>query len=152
MSFLKSFFGNYSKRELKRINPIVDKILSLEDTYKKMTDAELREQSDKFRERLKNGETTDDILPEAFAVCREAGDRVLGMRHFPVQLIGGIVLHQGRISEMKTGEGKTLVATLPAYLNGLCRDSESRYPTTWVSQQGSSGGKAVRDYDTGCCL
>ena len=119
MSFLKSFFGNYSKRELKRINPIVDKILSLEDTYKKMTDAELREQSDKFRERLKNGETTDDILPEAFAVCREAGDRVLGMRHFPVQLIGGIVLHQGRISEMKTGEGKTLVATLPAYLNGL---------------------------------
>lgn len=84
-----------------------------------MTDAELREQSDKFRERLKNGETTDDILPEAFAVCREAGDRVLGMRHFPVQLIGGIVLHQGRISEMKTGEGKTLVATLPAYLNGL---------------------------------
>lgn len=119
MSFLKAFFGNYSKKELKRINPIVDQILSLEDKYKAMSDSELREQTDLFKERLKNGETTDEILPEAFAVCREAGDRVLGMRHFPVQLIGGVVLHQGRISEMRTGEGKTLVATLPAYLNGL---------------------------------
>ncbi len=119
MSFLKAFFGNYSKKELKRINPVAEKVLALEDKYKAMSDADLRHQTDIFKERLKNGETTDDILPEAFAVCREAGDRVLGMRHFPVQIIGGVVLHQGRIAEMKTGEGKTLVATLPAYLNGL---------------------------------
>lgn len=119
MSFLKSLFGNYSKREVKRINPIVEKILALEPNYKNMSDSELREQTELFKKRLADGETLDDILPEAFAVCREASDRVLGMRHFPVQLIGGIVLHQGRISEMRTGEGKTLVATLPAYLNAL---------------------------------
>lgn len=117
--FLKAMFGNYSKREVKRIQPLCDKVLSLEDKYKAMSDSELKEQTDILKNRLNNGETTDDILPDAFAVCREASDRVLGMRHFPVQIIGGIVLHQGRISEMKTGEGKTLVATLPAYLNGL---------------------------------
>ena len=119
MNLLKSLFGNYSKRELKRIQPICNAVLSLEDKYKAMSDEELVSQTNILKDRLKNGETTDDILPDAFAVCREASSRVLGMRHFPVQIIGGIVLHQGRISEMKTGEGKTLVATLPAYLNGL---------------------------------
>ena len=119
MSFLKLMFGNYSKRELKRIRPICDEVLALEKKYLNMTDEELSSQTMVLKERLKNGETLDDILPDAFAVCREAADRVLGMRHFPVQIIGGIVLHQGRISEMMTGEGKTLVETLPAYLNAL---------------------------------
>lgn len=119
MSIINKIFGNYSARELKRIMPIQQKVLSYEEEYKKLSDAELRAMTDTFKERLAGTETLDDILPEAFAVCREAGDRVLGMRHFPVQILGGIVLHQGRISEMKTGEGKTLVATLPAYLNAL---------------------------------
>ena len=119
MSFLKFLFGNYSKREIKRIRPICNKVFSLEEKYLNMSDEELASQTNVLKERLNNGETTDDILPDAFAVCREASDRVLGMRHFPVQVLGGIILHQGRISEMKTGEGKTLVATLPAYLNGL---------------------------------
>lgn len=119
MSLLKTLFGNYSKKELKRIQPICDKVLALEDKYAAMTDKELKAQTPLFRERFEKGESLDDILPEAFAVCREASWRVLGMKHFPVQIIGGIVLHQGRIAEMKTGEGKTLVATLPAYLNGL---------------------------------
>ena len=99
--------------------PICDKVLALEDKYAAMSESELKNQTTILKERLANGETTDDILPEAFATCREAGWRVLGMKHFPVQIIGGIVLHQGRIAEMKTGEGKTLVATLPAYLNAL---------------------------------
>lgn len=119
MNILRKMFGDYSQREIKRIDPLVQKTLSLEEEYRKLSDSELRGKTDEFRERLSGGETLDDILPEAFAVCREAGDRVLGMRHFPVQIIGGIILHQGRISEMKTGEGKTLVATLPAYLNAL---------------------------------
>ena len=119
MNFLKALFGNYSKKELKRIQPTVDKVLALEDKYKAMSEAELKKQTTLLKERLANGETTDDILPDAFAVCREGAWRVLGMKHYPVQVIGGIVLHQGRIAEMKTGEGKTLVATLPAYLNGL---------------------------------
>lgn len=119
MSFLKYLFGNYSKRELRRIKPICDAVLALESKYLNMSDEELASQTVVLKERLKNGETTDDILPDAFAVCREASDRVLGMRHFPVQIIGGTVLHQGRISEMMTGEGKTLVETLPAYLNAL---------------------------------
>ena len=119
MGLLKAIFGDYSKKEIKRIKPKVDKVLELEDTYAAMSEEELKNQTNIFKERLENGETTDDILPEAFAVCREAAWRVLGMKHFPVQIIGGIILHQGRISEMKTGEGKTLVATLPAYLNGL---------------------------------
>ena len=97
----------------------MNQVLELEDKYKAMTEEELKDQTNVLKERLANGETTDDILPDAFAVCREASDRVLGMRHYPVQVIGGIVLHQGRIAEMRTGEGKTLVATLPAYLNGL---------------------------------
>lgn len=119
MSFLRALFGNYSEKELKRIMPLQNKVLSLEDEFRSLSDEELRHKTDEFKERLSAGETLDDILPEAFAACREAGDRVLGMRHFPVQIIGGIILHQGRIAEMKTGEGKTLVATLPAYLNAL---------------------------------
>ena len=118
-NILKAFFGNYSKRELKRIQPLCDKVLALEEKYKALSDEDLQAQTPALKERLANGETLDDILPDAFAVCREASARVLQMRHFPVQIIGGIVLHQGRIAEMKTGEGKTLVATLPAYLNGL---------------------------------
>ena len=119
MNLLKSLFGSYSKRELKRIDPIVKQVLALEDKYKAMSDEELKAVTPALKARLAAGETTDDILPDAFAACREASDRVLGMRHFEVQIIGGIILHQGRIAEMKTGEGKTLVATLPAYLNGL---------------------------------
>lgn len=119
MGILKKLFGDYSSRELKSINPIVDKIDALADEYKAMTDAQLQAKTPEFKERLKNGETLDDILPEAFATVREAADRVLGLRPYRVQLVGGIVLHQGRIAEMKTGEGKTLVATLPSYLNAL---------------------------------
>jgi len=119
MGLLTAIFGNYSEKEIKRIRPLLDKVLSYESEYRNLSDDELRAKTDEFKNRLTIGETLDDILPEAFAVCREAGDRVLGMRHFPVQILGGIILHQGRISEMKTGEGKTLVATLPAYLNAL---------------------------------
>ena len=119
MGLFTKVFGTYSQRELKSIYPIVDKITALEDEYKQLTDAELQAKTPEFKERLANGETLGDILPEAFAAVREAADRVLGMRPYPVQLVGGIVLHQGRIAEMKTGEGKTLVATLPAYLNAL---------------------------------
>lgn len=119
MNLKSLLFGNYSKKEIKRITPLQQRVLDLEDTYRKMSDAELKEVTPQLKERLQNGATLDDILPDAFAACREAADRVLGMRHFPVQIIGGIVLHQGRIAEMRTGEGKTLVATLPAYLNAL---------------------------------
>jgi preprotein translocase subunit SecA len=116
---LKKIFGTRNERYLKSIQPIVDKINSLEKEYEKLSDNQLRLKTDEFKQRLKNGETLDDILPEAFAVVREASKRTLGLRHFDVQLMGGIVLHQGKIAEMKTGEGKTLVATLPAYLNAL---------------------------------
>ena len=119
MSFLKLMFGNYSKRELKRIRPICNAVLNLEKKYENMPDEKLAGQTEILKSRLEAGETLDDILPDAFAVCREAASRVLGMKHFPVQVIGGIVLHQGRISQMATGEGKTLVETLPAYLNAL---------------------------------
>ncbi len=119
MGLLKKLFGDYSTKEIKRIRPTVDKVLSLEEQYAQLSDAELKAKTPEFKERLENGETLDSILPEAFAVCREASWRVLGMKHFPVQIMGGMVLHQGRIAEMKTGEGKTLVATLPAYLNAL---------------------------------
>ena len=119
MSLIKKLFGDYSSRELKSIYPIVDKIEAMADEYKAMTDAQLQAKTSEFKARLQNGETLDDILPEAFATVREASDRVLGLRPYRVQLVGGIVLHQGRIAEMKTGEGKTLVATLPAYLNAL---------------------------------
>ena len=119
MGLFESVFGTHSSRELKKINPTVAKINALEPEFKALSDEELRGKTDIFKKRLADGETLDDILPEAFATVREASRRVLGMRHFDCQLVGGIVLHQGRIAEMKTGEGKTLVATLPAYLNAL---------------------------------
>ena len=119
MGLITKIFGTYSDHELKKIYPIADRIEALEEEYKALTDAQLQAKTAEFKERLQSGETTDDILPEAFATVREAADRVLGLRPYRVQLIGGIVLHQGRIAEMKTGEGKTLVATLPAYLNAL---------------------------------
>ena len=119
MGLFTKVFGTYSQRELKSIYPIVERITALEEEYKALSDAQLQAKTAEFKARLAQGETTDDILPEAFATVREAADRVLGMRPYPVQLVGGIVLHQGRIAEMKTGEGKTLVATLPAYLNAL---------------------------------
>ena len=117
--FLNSIFGDYSEREVKRIQPIVDKIMALDEEISKLSDEKLREKTEEFKSRLKKNEELDDILVEAFAVVREAAYRVLGMKHYRVQLVGGIVLHQGRIAEMKTGEGKTLVGTLPAYLNAL---------------------------------
>lgn len=160
MGLLKKLFGDYSQKELKRIEPLKNKVLALEDVYKAMTDKELKSQTQILKQRLENGETTDDILPEAFAVCREASWRVLGMRHFPVQIIGGIVLHQGRIAEMKTGEGKTLVATLPAYLNGLTgngvhivtvNDYLARRDSEWMGKLyrflGLSVGLIVHDMD-----
>lgn len=119
MGLFEKLFGNYSEKEIKRILPLQQKVLSYEEEFKKLSDEELKAKTPYFKDKLAMGETLDDILPEAFAALIEASDRVLGMRHFPVQILGGIVLHQGRISEMKTGEGKTLVATLPAYLNAL---------------------------------
>ena len=119
MSIFKKIFKTYSEKEVKRVMPLVEKINGMEEEISKLSDSELRAKTEYFKEQLKNGKTLDDILPEAFAVVREASKRVLGMRHFDVQLIGGIILHQGRIAEMKTGEGKTLVATLPVYLNAL---------------------------------
>lgn len=119
MNFAKFFNKNYSKRELKHVYPIVDRVTALEETTAAMSDDELRLKTAEFKERYADGESLDSLLPEAFAVCREAAWRVLGMKHYPVQIVGGVILHQGRISEMKTGEGKTLVATLPAYLNAL---------------------------------
>ena len=119
MGLFTKLFGTYSDRELKKINPIADAIEALEPKFAAMSDAQLREKTEEFKKRLAEGESLDDILPEAFATAREAAWRVLGMKPFRVQLIGGIVLHQGRIAEMKTGEGKTLVAVLPAYLNAL---------------------------------
>ena len=119
MSLLKKIFGDYSSKEVKRVMPIQKKVLSYEEEYSSLSDEQLKAKTEEFKRRLQDGETLDDILPEAFATCREASWRVLNMKHFPVQIIGGIILHQGRIAEMKTGEGKTLVATLPAYLNAL---------------------------------
>ena len=119
MNIINKIFGTYSERELKRIYPIVEEVNKAEEKYKKMTDEELKSMTPKFRERLKNGATLDDIMVDAFATVRETSLRVLDMRHYDVQIVGGVVLHQGRIAEMKTGEGKTLVATLPVYLNAL---------------------------------
>ena len=119
MGIIEKIFGTHSENELKRIYPIVDRIEALEPEMKALSDEELRGKTREFKDRLKEGETLDDLLPEAYAVVREAAYRSLGMRHYRVQLIGGIILHQGRIAEMKTGEGKTLVSTLPAYLNAL---------------------------------
>ncbi|MCL2674591.1 MAG: preprotein translocase subunit SecA, partial [Defluviitaleaceae bacterium] len=158
MGILDALFGSYNDKELKRIEPLVDKIEALEPTYVSFSDAELRNQTALFKGRLANGETLDDILPEAFAVVREASKRVLGMRHFRVQLFGGIILHQGRIAEMRTGEGKTLVSTLPAYLNALAgkgvhivtvNDYLARRDSDWMGQVheflGLSVGVILRD-------
>ena len=119
MSLLEKIFGTYSARVLKKNKKTVENILSLDHEYQKLSESELKGKTNQFKARLAAGETLDDILPEAFATVREASSRVLGMKHFPVQIEGGIILHQGRIAEMKTGEGKTLVATLPVYLNAL---------------------------------
>ena len=119
MGLMDKIFGTHSQHELKRIYPIVDRIEALEPEMKALSDAELKDKTREFKERLKEGETLDDILPEAYAAVREGAYRSMGMRHYRVQLIGGIILHQGRIAEMRTGEGKTLVSTLPAYLNAL---------------------------------
>ena len=119
MTLAEKIFGTHSSREIKMIKPIVDKIESLRPQMQALSDEELRDKTKEYKERLANGATLDDLLPEAFATVREAAKRVLGMEHYRVQLMGGIVLHQGRIAEMKTGEGKTLVSTLPAYLNAL---------------------------------
>ena len=119
MNIVQKIFGTHSERELKRIEPLVKQIEDLRDSMQALSDEELKGKTKEFKKRLSEGETLDDLLPEAYAVVREAARRVLNMEHFRVQLIGGIILHQGRISEMKTGEGKTLVSTLPAYLNAL---------------------------------
>ncbi|MGO3751861.1 MAG: preprotein translocase subunit SecA [Peptoniphilaceae bacterium] len=122
MGLLDKLFGSYSERELKKIYPLVDKVMDLDSSMQKLSDEELKAKTEEFKNRYKNGESLDDLLVESFAVMREASSRVLGMKHFRVQVIGGIILHQGRIAEMKTGEGKTLVATLPAYLNAITGD------------------------------
>ncbi len=143
MGLFDKLFGTRSQREIKKIQPTVDKILALEDTYKRMSEEELRGKTVEFKARLTAGETLDDLLPEAFATIREAADRVIGLRPYPVQLIGGIVLHQGRIAEMKTGEGKTLVAILPCYLNALTgrgvhvvtvNDYLAKYQSEWMGK------------------
>ena len=143
MGLITKLFGTRSQRELKKIQPVVDRILGLEETYKQLSEAELKAKTAELKARLAEGETLDDILPEAFAAIREASDRVLGMRPYPVQLIGGIILHQGRIAEMKTGEGKTLVAILPCYLNALTgrgvhvvtvNDYLAKYQSEWMGK------------------
>ena len=143
MGLFTKIFGTPSQRELKKIQPMVDKILGLEDEYKNLSEEALKAKTQEFKDRLANGETLDDLLPEAFAAIREASDRVLGMRPYPVQLIGGIILHQGRIAEMKTGEGKTLVAILPCYLNALTgrgvhvvtvNDYLAKYQSDWMGK------------------
>src|SRR5690554_549747 len=119
MGLFDKVFGTYSERELKKLDKTVEQILSLETEIQNLSDDALKKKTNEFKDRFKNGEGLNEIMPEAFAVVREASWRVLGMKHFPVQIYGGIILHQGRIAEMKTGEGKTLVATLPAYLNAI---------------------------------
>jgi preprotein translocase subunit SecA len=119
MGLINTLFGTYSERELRKIRAKTNAVLELQDKYARMTEGELRSSTDRFRRQIRDGAVLDDVLPDAFAAVREASTRVLGMTHFPVQVQGGIILHQGRIAEMRTGEGKTLVATLPAYLNAL---------------------------------
>ena len=160
MGLIQKVFGTYSQRELKSIYPIADRIEALEEEYRALTDEQLQAKTPEFKERLAQGETLDDILPEAFAAVREAADRVLGLRPYRVQLIGGIVLHQGRIAEMKTGEGKTLVATLPAYLNALSgkgvhivtvNDYLAKRDSEWMGKvhrfMGLSVGLIIHDLD-----
>ena len=118
MNIIQKIFGTHSQNELKRVYPIADAVMALDEDMQKLSDEELKAKTKEFKERLENGETLDDILPEAYAVVREAASRVLGMKHYRVQIVGGIILHQGRIAEMRTGEGKTLVATLPECVGG----------------------------------
>ena len=143
MGLFDKLFGTRSQREIKKIQPLVDQILALEDSYKALSEEELRGKTAQFKQRLAEGENLDDLLPEAFATVREAADRVLGLRPYPVQLMGGIILHQGRIAEMKTGEGKTLVAILPSYLNALTgegvhvvtvNDYLAKYQSEWMGK------------------
>ncbi len=161
MSFLEKIFGSYSKKELARIEPIKQKVLDLEETYAAMSTKELQSQTAVLKERLADGETLDDILPDAFAVCREAAWRTIGKKPYPVQIIGGIVLHQGRIAEMKTGEGKTIVATMPAYLNALAgkgvhivtvNEYLAQYQSEWMGKiykfLGLSVGLIIHDMTT----
>lgn len=160
MNIFEKIFGSYSEREVKRIIPIVDRIDAMDADMQKLTDDELRAKTAEFKERLSKGETLDDLLPEAFAVVREAAWRTLGQKHYREQLLGGIVLHQGRISEMKTGEGKTLVATLPSYLNALSgngvhivtvNDYLAKRDSDWMGQihrfLGLSVGVILHDLD-----
>ena len=119
MGIFDKIFGTRSQREIKKLQPIVDKIIALEDSYRQLSEEALKGKTAEFKARYAKGESLDDLLPEAFAAIREASDRVIGLRPYPVQLLGGIVLHQGRIAEMKTGEGKTLTAIFPLYLNAL---------------------------------
>ena len=160
MSLLTKLFGTYSDREIKRILPVVDQVEALADTYAALSEADLKQTTAKLKARLDEGASLDDILPDAFAAVREASRRVLGMVHYRVQLIGGVVLHQGRIAEMKTGEGKTLVATLPVYLNALngkgvhvvtVNDYLARRDSEWMGKiyryLGLSVGLIVHDLD-----
>ena len=143
MGLITKIFGTRSQREIKKLQPTLDKILALEEPYRQLSDEDLRGKTAAFKARLDSGETLDDLLPEAFAAIREASDRVIGLRPYPVQLLGGIVLHQGRIAEMKTGEGKTLVAILPSYLNALTgkgvhvvtvNDYLAKYQSEWMGK------------------
>ena len=159
MNVVEKVFGTHSERELKRIYPIVDKIEAMRDSMMALSDEELKSKTKEYKNRLSEGETLDDLLPEAFATVREAARRVLNMEHYRVQLIGGIILHQGRIAEMRTGEGKTLVSTLPAYLNalegkGVCvvtvNDYLAKRDAEWMGQVheflGLKGGVCLRHY------
>ena len=153
---LLNIFKTFSQKEIANNQKLVDKILALDEDMQKLTDKQLQNKTKEFKERLKNGESLDDLLVEAFATVREASDRVLGMKHYPVQLLGGIVLHNGQIAEMKTGEGKTLVETLPAYLNALdgkgvhvvtVNDYLAKRDQEWMGKVYSFLGLTV-----GCCL
>ena len=143
MGIFDKIFGTRSQREIKKLQPIVDKVLALEESYRALSEEELKGKTAEFKNRYAAGESLDDLLPEAFAAIREASDRVIGLRPYPVQLLGGIVLHQGRIAEMKTGEGKTLVAILPCYLNALTgegvhvvtvNDYLAKYQSEWMGK------------------
>ena len=143
MGVFDKIFGTRSQREIKKIQPTVDKILGLEEEYRALSEEALKAKTAEFKNRLEQGQTLDELLPEAFAAVREAADRVLGMRPYPVQLIGGVVLHQGRIAEMKTGEGKTLVAILPCYLNALTAFTWSPSTTIWPSATRSGWARST---------
>ena len=143
MSFLSKIFGDANQRYIDSLKPTISRINSLENDFEQLSDSGLKEKTIQFRERLSQGETLDDLLPEAFAAVREASKRALGQRHFDVQLMGGMALHQGKISEMKTGEGKTLVATLPAYLNALAVPPATAFSGAPLEAVAGGGGHIV---------